>query len=133
MYTFAHPIEDALEKITHSICTLEFEDQRPFYDWILDRLIDNGLLSKPQPRQYEFARLNLTYAVLSKRKLIELVENKHVTGSVRPNIRLQLDRPRITGGIVLGRINFLRGADALLGFTSFCVRFAECRGCDIRA
>ena len=86
MYTFAHPIEDALEKISHSICTLEFEDQRPFYDWILDRLIDNGLLSKPQPRQYEFARLNLTYAVLSKRKLIELVENKYVTGWDDPRL-----------------------------------------------
>ena len=86
MYTFAHPIEDALEKITHSICTLEFEDQRPFYDWILDRLIENGLLSKPQPRQYEFARLNLTYAVLSKRKLIELVEDKHVTGWDDPRL-----------------------------------------------
>ena len=65
---------------------MEFEDQRPFYDWILDRLIDNGLLSKPQPRQYEFARLNLTYAVLSKRKLIELVENKHVTGWDDPRL-----------------------------------------------
>ena len=80
MYTFAHPIEDALEKITHSICTLEFEDQRPFYDWVLARLKGNGLLCDPLPKQYEFARLNLTYTVLSKRKLIELVENKYVDG-----------------------------------------------------
>jgi glutaminyl-tRNA synthetase len=80
MYTFAHPIEDALENITHSICTLEFEDQRPFYDWLLARLAEGGLIQKPPPRQIEFARLNLTYVVLSKRKLIELVEDKHVEG-----------------------------------------------------
>ena len=60
MYTFAHPIEDALEQITHSICTLEFEDQRPFYDWLMERLIEAGLLASPPPKQYEFARLNLT-------------------------------------------------------------------------
>ena len=63
MYTFAHPIEDALEQITHSICTLEFEDQRPFYDWLLDRLAEGGLIATPHPRQYEFARLNLTYEI----------------------------------------------------------------------
>src|SRR5438105_260536 len=55
MYTFAHPIEDALENITHSICTLEFEDQRPFYDWLVDRLAEGGLINSPPPRQYEFA------------------------------------------------------------------------------
>jgi glutaminyl-tRNA synthetase len=80
MYTFAHPIEDALENITHSICTLEFEDQRPFYDWLLDHLADGGLLQRPVPQQIEFSRLNLTYVVLSKRKLIQLVEEKHVSG-----------------------------------------------------
>ena len=80
MYTFAHPIEDALENITHSICTLEFEDQRPFYDWLLDRLADGGLLQRPLPQQIEFSRLNLTYIVLSKRRLIQLVEEKHVSG-----------------------------------------------------
>jgi len=80
MYTYAHPIEDALENITHSICTLEFEDQRPFYDWILERIADCGLLARPLPKQYEFSRLNLTYVVLSKRKLIQLVEEKHVEG-----------------------------------------------------
>jgi glutaminyl-tRNA synthetase len=80
MYTFAHPIEDALEGITHSICTLEFEDQRPFYDWLLKRLKESGVFSDPLPKQHEFARLNLTYTVLSKRKLIELVEGNHVTG-----------------------------------------------------
>ena len=90
MYTFAHPIEDALECITHSLCTLEFEDQRPFYDWLLSRLSETyklpddtvleGMLQTPLPRQIEFARLNLSYVVLSKRKLIELVENQVVEG-----------------------------------------------------
>ena len=90
MYTFAHPIEDALERITHSICTLEFEDQRPFYDWLLVRLAEfttapdgtrvGGLLAAPLPHQYEFARLNLTNVVLSKRKLIQLVQEGHVEG-----------------------------------------------------
>ncbi|MFC5302362.1 glutamine--tRNA ligase/YqeY domain fusion protein [Azospira restricta] len=80
MYTFAHPIEDALENITHSICTLEFEDQRPFYDWLLERLAEGGLLQRPLPQQIEFSRLNLTYVVLSKRKLIQLVDEKHVAG-----------------------------------------------------
>ncbi|QNP60746.1 glutamine--tRNA ligase/YqeY domain fusion protein [Paenacidovorax monticola] len=80
MYTFAHPIEDALEHITHSICTLEFEDQRPFYDWLLDRLREGGLIAAPQPRQYEFSRLNLTYVITSKRKLKHLVDNGIVSG-----------------------------------------------------
>ena len=84
MYTFAHPIEDALEQITHSICTLEFEDQRPFYDWILERLAETvtlpdgrvigGLLAQPLPKQYEFARLNITSILTSKRKLRQLVK-----------------------------------------------------------
>ena len=80
MYTFAHPIEDALEQITHSICTLEFEDQRPFYDWLMERLIEGGLLASPPPHQYEFARLNLTYVVTSKRKLAQLVYDHKVSG-----------------------------------------------------
>jgi glutaminyl-tRNA synthetase len=80
MYTYAHPIEDALENITHSICTLEFEYQRPFYDWLLEHLADLGLLARPLPRQYEFARLNLTYIVTSKRKLKQLVDERHVDG-----------------------------------------------------
>ncbi len=80
MYTYAHPIEDAIEHITHSICTLEFEDQRPFYDWLLDKLADGGFFTRPLPQQIEFARLNLTYVVLSKRKLIQLVDENHVSG-----------------------------------------------------
>ena len=80
MYTYAHPIEDALENITHSICTLEFEDQRPFYDWLLNHLCSLGLLAQPRPHQYEFARFNLTYIVTSKRKLRQLVDEGHVDG-----------------------------------------------------
>ena len=80
MYTYAHPLEDAVERVTHSLCTLEFEDQRPFYDWLLDKLAEGGLLERPLPQQIEFARLNLTYTVLSKRRLIELVEKRLVEG-----------------------------------------------------
>ena len=80
MYTYAHPIEDALERITHSICTLEFEDQRPFYDWLLENLADLGLLARPLPRQYEFGRLNLEYVMTSKRRLRALVEEGIVEG-----------------------------------------------------
>ena len=80
MYTYAHPVEDALERVTHSICTLEFEDQRPFYDWLLGKLADGGLLARPLPHQYEFARLNLTYVITSKRKLKQLVDEKVVNG-----------------------------------------------------
>ena len=90
MYTYAHPIEDALEQITHSFCTLEFEDQRPFYDWLLERLTEQttladgrvvgGLLAAPPPRQYEFSRLNLTYVITSKRKLAQLVYDHKVSG-----------------------------------------------------
>jgi glutaminyl-tRNA synthetase len=80
MYAYAHPIEDALEGITHSICTLEFEDQRPFYDWTLNRLQELGKFSLPLPHQYEFARLNVSYIVTSKRKLLQLVKEGHVKG-----------------------------------------------------
>jgi glutaminyl-tRNA synthetase len=80
MYTYAHPIEDALEHITHSFCTLEFEDQRPFYDWLLENLATLGLLARPLPKQYEFGRLNLSYVVTSKRKLRQLVEEGIVSG-----------------------------------------------------
>ncbi len=80
LYDYTHCISDALERITHSICTLEFQDHRPLYDWVIERLAEAGLLQRPLPQQYEFARLNLTYTVMSKRKLIELVEGKHVDG-----------------------------------------------------
>jgi len=80
MYTYAHPIEDAIERVTHSLCTLEFEDQRPFYDWLLNKLADGGQLERPLPQQIEFARLQLTHVLLSKRLLIKLVEDGHVDG-----------------------------------------------------
>ena len=74
MYDWAHGLEDSIEGITHSICTLEFENHRPLYDWFLDQL---GI---HHPQQIEFARLNLTYTVMSKRKLLRLVQEKHVSG-----------------------------------------------------
>ena len=80
MYDYTHPISDALENITHSICTLEFQDHRPLYDWILERLVEGGILQRPLPQQYEFARLNLNYSITSKRKLLQLVEEKIVQG-----------------------------------------------------
>ena len=80
LYDYTHCISDALENITHSICTLEFEDHRPLYDWVLERLVEFGRLKEPLPHQYEFARLNLTNVVLSKRRLIQLVEDGHVDG-----------------------------------------------------
>ena len=75
MYDYTHPISDAIEKITHSLCTLEFEDHRPFYDWLLDTL-----QTPAHPQQIEFARLNLTFTVMSKRKLLQLVNEKRVSG-----------------------------------------------------
>ncbi|MFO7631805.1 MAG: glutamine--tRNA ligase/YqeY domain fusion protein [Caldilinea sp.] len=75
MYDYAHPISDAIEGITHSICTLEFENNRAIYDWTLDNLYE-----EPRPHQYEFARLNLDYTIMSKRKLLQLVEEGHVAG-----------------------------------------------------
>ena len=86
LYTFAHPIEDAIENITHSLCTLEFEDQRPFYDWLLATLAEAGMFELPVPQQIEFARLNLNYTVLSKRKLIQLVEEGFVDGWDDPRL-----------------------------------------------
>jgi glutaminyl-tRNA synthetase len=93
MYDFAHSLSDALEGITHSFCTLEFEDHRPLYDWCVDNvdlpshpelwrsLVEKGLPTTPsKPRQIEFARGNLSYTVMSKRKLLQLVNERHVTG-----------------------------------------------------
>ena len=77
MYDFAHPLSDAIEKITHSLCTLEFEDHRPFYDWLLEAL---DFDKNTRPRQIEFARLNVTNMITSKRKLRQLVEEGHVRG-----------------------------------------------------
>lgn len=81
MYDFAHPLEDALEHITHSLCTLEFENHRPLYDWFI-----NHCPVPSKPRQIEFARLNLTYTVMSKRKLLQLVQEGHVSGWDDPRL-----------------------------------------------
>jgi len=81
LYDFAHPLSDAIEGVSHSICTLEFENNRAIYDWLVEHLRGKcGLPASPRPYQYEFARLNLDYTVLSKRKLIKLVEDGHVKG-----------------------------------------------------
>ncbi len=120
MYTYAHPIEDALENITHSICTLEFEDQRPFYDWLLDQLCDAGLLAQPRPQQYEFARLNVTTIVTSKRKLRQLVEEGIVDGWDDPRM------PTLAGlrrrGYTAGSLRLLAertGASKAGGWTDY--------------
>ncbi len=81
MYAYAHPLEDAIENITHSICTLEFEDQRPFYDWVVRECEMESI-----PRQIEFARLNMTNTVMSKRKLKQLVDEKVADGWDDPRI-----------------------------------------------
>jgi glutaminyl-tRNA synthetase len=86
MYDYAHPLSDALEGITHSLCTLEFEDHRPLYDWCVSQVI-----SGDRPQQIEFARLNLNYTVMSKRKLLQLVQQGHVSGWDDPRM------PTITG------------------------------------
>ena len=78
-YDYAHPISDAIEDITHSLCTLEFEDHRPLYDWVVDHIRQETAF-RSRPRQIEFARLNLNYTVMSKRKLLALVEQKLVSG-----------------------------------------------------
>jgi len=89
MYDFAHPLSDALERITHSLCTLEFEDHRPLYDWLVTNLAVSPDGSRPQ--QIEFARLNLNYTVMSKRKLLQLVQQNVVSGWDDPRM------PTITG------------------------------------
>ena len=109
MYDFAHPLEDAFEGITHSLCTLEFEIHRPFYDWLLETL------DYPhRPRQIEFSRLNLNYPVMSKRKLLQLVKENHVNGWDDPRM------PTISGlrrrGVPAAAVrNFIKG----VGITKF--------------
>ena len=113
MYDFAHPIEDALEGVTHSMCTLEFEVHRPLYDWVVDRLDEQGLLVvrngvKIRPQQREFARLNMTWTVMSKRLLLKLVEERHVAG---------WDDPRMPTVCGMRRRGFTPGA-----IREFCER-----------
>ena len=113
MYDFAHPIEDALEGVTHSMCTLEFEVHRPLYDWVVDRMDEMGLLPvrngvKIRTQQREFARLNLTWTVMSKRLLLKLVEDGHVAG---------WDDPRMPTVCGMRRRGFTPGA-----IREFCER-----------
>jgi glutaminyl-tRNA synthetase len=122
-YDFAHGQTDAIEHITHSVCTLEFEDHRPLYDWLIEKL---PVPSKPH--QYEFARLNLTYTVLSKRRLIQLVTNGHVSGWDDPRL------PTISGlrrrGVpaqairdFADRIGVAKGTALIeVGLLEFCMR-----------
>ena len=86
LYDFTHCISDAIERVTHSLCTLEFENNRPLYNWVLERLVEVGVFTQPLPEQTEFARLNLTYAITSKRKLLQLVEQNHVDGWEDPRM-----------------------------------------------
>ena len=94
LYDYAHPLSDALESITHSLCTLEFEDHRPLYDWLIARIAEAGFFDRPLPRQIEFARLNLTPTITSKRKLQALVARPDVDG---------WDDPRLTTLVGLRR------------------------------
>ena len=91
-YDWAHGLSDCIEGVTHSLCTLEFEDHRPLYDWFNERVAEAGFFTPPLSRQIEFARLNLTYAVTSKRRLMQLVEEQHVTGWDDPRM------PTLAGG-----------------------------------
>ena len=109
MYDFAHPLEDAIEGVTHSLCTLEFEIHRPFYDWLLE-----ALDYPHRPRQIEFSRLNLNYTVMSKRKLLQLVKENHVNGWDDPRM------PTISGlrrrGVPAAAVrSFIKG----VGITKF--------------
>jgi glutaminyl-tRNA synthetase len=91
-YDWAHGLSDCIEGVTHSLCTLEFEDHRPLYDWFNERVAEAGFFSAPLSKQIEFARLNLTYVVTSKRKLLQLVEEKHVRSWDDPRL------PTLAGG-----------------------------------
>jgi len=91
-YDWAHGTSDCIEGVTHSLCTLEFEDHRPLYDWFNERVAEAGFFKPPLSKQLEFARLNLTYVVTSKRRLLDLVEGKHVSGWDDPRM------PTLAGG-----------------------------------
>src|SRR5256886_10555347 len=108
-YDFAHGQSDAIERVTHSLCTLEFEDHRPLYDWFLEHLPVPS-----RPRQYEFARLNLTHTVLSKRVLTELVRGGHVKGWDDPRMPTLagLRRRGVPPQAVRDFVKRIRGAQA---------------------
>lgn len=123
MYDFAHPIEDAMEGITHSLCSLEFEDHRPLYDWII-----NNCTLPCKPRQIEFARLGINYTVLSKRKVRNLIENHYLTGWDDPRMAT-LRGLRRRGYTVTAIRNFLErngiskvNSTVDYGFLEHCLR-----------
>ncbi len=123
MYDYAHPLSDAIEHITHSLCTLEFEDHRPLYDWLIE-----NVPVPSRPRQYEFARLNLNYTVMSKRKLLRLVMEKHVKGWDDPRmptisaLRRRGYRPEAIRNFA-ERVGVARRENVIdIGLLEFCVR-----------
>jgi glutaminyl-tRNA synthetase len=123
MYDYAHPPSDAIEGVTHSLCTLEFEDHRPLYDWLME-----NLPVPARPRQYEFARLNLNYTVMSKRKLLRLVEENHVRGWDDPRMPTLagLRRRGYTAAAIRDfceRVGVARRENVIeAGLLEFCVR-----------
>jgi glutaminyl-tRNA synthetase len=123
MYDFAHPPSDAIEGVTHSLCTLEFEDHRPLYDWLIE-----NLPVPSRPRQYEFARLNLNYTVMSKRKLLRLVQEGHVKGwddPRMPTIAAYRRRGYTPASIrnFAQRVGVARRENVIdIGLLEFCVR-----------
>ncbi|MDL2294599.1 glutamine--tRNA ligase/YqeY domain fusion protein [Ruminococcaceae bacterium OttesenSCG-928-D13] len=119
LYDFAHPIQDALEGITHSLCSIEFENHRPLYDWVVDN-ID----FKEKPHQYEFARLNITHTVMSKRYLRQLVEEKHVDGWDDPRMPT-LSALRRRGYTPSSIISFVQKAGVAKAYSTVDIRLLE--------
>ncbi len=123
MYDYAHPLSDALERVTHSLCTLEFEDHRPLYDWLVE-----NVRVPARPRQYEFARLNLNYTVMSKRKLLRLVQERHVRGWDDPRMPTlaALRRRGYTPASIRNfseRVGVARRENVIdVGLLEFCIR-----------
>ena len=123
MYDFAHPLSDAIEGVTHSLCTLEYVDHRPLYDWVVEHCD-----TPHRPHQYEFARLNLNYTVMSKRKLLQLVEQKHVAGWDDPRMPTisGLRRRGFTPESIrdfCGRIGVAKKENVIdVGLLEYCVR-----------
>lgn len=119
LYDFAHPIQDALEGITHSLCSIEFENHRPLYDWVVDNI---GF--KEKPHQYEFARLNITHTVMSKRYLRQLVEENHVDGWDDPRMPT-LSALRRRGYTPASIIEFVKRAGVAKAYSTVDIRLLE--------
>lgn len=119
LYDFAHPIQDALEGITHSLCSIEFENHRPLYDWVVDNLFEEN-----KPHQYEFARLNITHTVMSKRYLRELVETEKVDGWDDPRMPT-LSALRRRGYTPSSIISFVQKAGVSKAYSTVDIRMLE--------